>query len=111
MKTANTTLLGRTSRTRRFCDSCHWLASLRGSPTIAPGHRYVRHVTFPGADGNESGRVQVNVECVACLGDREPHGGLLIAGACSTFCHGELPCALPERHAGDHSCRRCVEFR
>lgn len=105
----NTTVKARTARIARYCDVCHWTPSLRGVATIAPGHRYLRHVTFPGADGNESGRVITNTECIACLDDRETHGGVLIAGACATFCHGDVPCALPFKHGGDHSCRRCIE--
>lgn len=30
-------------------------------------------------------------------------------GACQTFCHGDVPCARPDGHEGEHSCRRCIE--
>lgn len=78
--------------------------------TIAPGHRYLRHVAFPGDDGHEEGtRPWALNECVACACRREPASGLLVAGACSTFCCGDVPCAKPYRHDGDHSCRRCFD--
>src|SRR5690349_23801291 len=56
----NTTVKARTARKAHHCDGCSWTPSLRGVATIAPGHRYLRHVAFPGADGNESGRVVTN---------------------------------------------------
>lgn len=104
-----TTTQARTSRIARLCDGCHWTPSLRGKPTIAPGHRYLRHVAFPDGEINQSNRPYTNTECVACASDRDGTAPLLIAGACSTFCHGDVPCARPASHDGDHSCRRCVE--
>lgn len=96
-----------TARIPHLCDSCHWTPSLRDVPTILPGHRYLRHVCFPDDVENETGRPVVLVECVACAEERDS-AGLLVAGACSTFCHGTVPCARPLRHDGDHSCRRCT---
>lgn len=95
-----TTVQARTARKAHQC-------AVGRHAAIAPGHRYLRHIAFPSADGNESGRVQVIAECVACACERDDHAGLLDADACSTFCHGDVPCALPHKHDGDHSCRRC----
>jgi hypothetical protein len=50
-------------------------------------------------------------ECVACACERDDSAGLLVAEACATFCHGTLPCALPFKHDGDHSCRKCAADR
>lgn len=98
-----------TARKPHMCDSCHWNASLRGVHTITPGHRYLRHVAFPDGEVNTSNRPFSIAECVACAEEREPTAGLLIAGACSTFCCGDTSCALPFKHGGDrHSCRRCA---
>jgi hypothetical protein len=102
-----TTALARTARTPHQCDGCRWTSGSRGLATIAPGHRYLRHVAFPGDDVNQSNRPMVNAECVACACTRDTSAGLLQAGACSTFCCGDVPCALPHRHDGVHSCRRC----
>lgn len=105
----STTIQARTSRIARLCDGCHWTPSLRGKPTIAPGHRYLRHVAFPGDEVNQSHRPYTNIECVACAAEREPTAPLLIAGACATFCCGDVPCARPSGHGEDHECRRCME--
>lgn len=102
-----TTFLARTARKPRMCDSCHWVPSLRGVATIAPGHRYLRHVAFPGDEANQSDHIVVNTECVACVCAYDPSNGLLVVRACSSFCCGDVPCALPYTHRGDHSCRRC----
>jgi hypothetical protein len=102
-----TTVKSVTARIPHRCDGCHWSPGRRGVPTIAPGHRYLRHVAFPGDDVNQTDRPISNIECVACACGRESSAGLLVAGACSTFCCGDVPCALPFEHDGDHSCRRC----
>lgn len=104
---STTTMQARTARKPHLCDGCHWSPSLRGVATIARGHRYLRHVAFPDGDINHSDHPVVNTECVACACGRDPTYGLLQAGACSTFCCLETPCALPVDHDGDHSCRRC----
>lgn len=104
-----TTVQARTSRKPRECDGCHWTPSLRGTPTIAPGHRYLRHVAFPGDEVNQSHRPYTNTECVACAAERDSATPLLTAGACATYCHGTLPCALPADHDGHHSCRQCMD--
>lgn len=96
-----------TARIPHLCDSCHWTPSLRGVATILPGHRYLRHTVFPNDETNQSNRPYSINECVECAEERDS-AGLLVAGACSTFCHGTVPCALPLRHDGDHSCRRCT---
>lgn len=103
-----TTVKARTARIPHLCDGCHWSPSLRGVPTIAPGHRYLIHKAFPGDEVNQSDRIYTNTECVACACVRDSSNGVLIAGACTTWCCGDVPCARPERHDGDHTCRRCA---
>jgi hypothetical protein len=98
----------RTARIPHLCDGCHWTPSLRGQPTILPGHRYLIHTAFPGAEVNHSNRPYTNTECVACACERDKAFDLLVAGACTTHCCGDVPCARPVRHDGDHSCRRCA---
>jgi hypothetical protein len=98
-----TTVKAVTARKRHRCDE-----SWGDIHFIAPGHRYLRHVAFPGDDVNGSDQPWVLRQCVACAEDREYAAGMLTAGACSTFCHGMTPCALPLKHDGDHSCRRCT---
>lgn len=102
------TVKGVTARKPHLCDNCHWDVNLRGVPTIAPGHRYLRHIAFPDGDVNASDHPVVLLECVACAEEREYAAAMLTAGACSTFCHGDVPCALPFKHGGDHSCLRCT---
>lgn len=104
----STTITARTARKPHLCDGCHWTPSLRGVPTIAPGHRYLRHTAFPDGEINASDRPYSVTECVACAGERDETAPLLVAGACSTYCCGETPCALPHRHDGDHQCRQCI---
>lgn len=105
----NTTVQARTARKPHLCDGCHWTPSLQDKPTIAPGHRYLRHVAFPDGEINQSDRPYINTECVACLSDRDPDGPLLTAGACATYCCSLTPCARPLNHDGDHECRRCLD--
>jgi hypothetical protein len=95
-----------TARKRHQCDTAQYERHV-----IAPGHRYLRHVAFPGDDVNGSDRPWVLRECVACVEDRDAHAGSLIGGACATFCCGDTPCALPFKHDVDHSCRRCAAVR
>lgn len=95
-----TTTKARTARKAHRCDDCRRRA-------IAPGHRYLRHVLFPG-DINTSGKPWTSIECVACAADRDDTAPLLAAGACATYCCGDLPCARPFGHDLDHSCRRCL---
>jgi hypothetical protein len=97
----------RTARIPHLCDNCHWVPSLRGTPTIAPGHRYLLHTAFPDGGTNASDHPWSLKECVACAEDRD----LGMRGthlACCTYCCGTVPCALPFKHDGDHSCRRCA---
>jgi hypothetical protein len=104
MSEYGTTTRARTARKQHRCDGDY-----RGEGhIIAPGHRYLRHVAFPNSDVNGSDRPWVLRECIACAEDRDAHAGALVGGACATFCHGDTPCALPSRHDGDHSCRRCA---
>lgn len=103
MNEYGTTTQARTARKRHRCDEASWT----GLHFIEPGHRYLRFVAFPGSDANGSDRPWVLRQCIACAEDRDGHEGSLIGGACTTFCHGDTPCALPSRHDGDHSCRRC----
>ena len=99
----STTVKGVTARKRHRCDES-WGGDVH---FIEPGQRYLRHVAFPGDDVNGSDRPWVLRQCVACAEDRDS-AGFLVADACTTFCHGDVPCALPFRHDGDHSCRRCA---
>ena len=100
----STTVKGVTARKRHRCDEASWT----GLHFIAPGHRYLRHVAFPGDDVNGSDQPWVFRQCVACAEGREYGASTLTAGACGTFCCGDVPCALPFKHDGDHSCRRCI---
>ena len=95
-----TTTKARTARTRHRCDHCR--------KTVAPGHRYLRHVMFPG-DINTSGKPWVSIQCIACLSERDETAPLLVAGACALFCCGDVPCARPLGHADDHECKRCLD--
>ncbi len=96
----------RTARKSHLCDWCHWTPSLRGVPTILPGHRYLLHKAFPGDEGYEAGtRPATNKECIDCAVERD-YGVDLSAGACGRFCCGDKPCARPVHHRGDHSCVR-----
>jgi hypothetical protein len=101
----STTVKGVTARKRHRCDESSWV----GIHFIAPGHRYLRHVAFPDDDVNGSNRPWVLRICIACAEDRDGHAGALLGGACTTFCCGDVPCALPFEHDGDHSCRRCAD--
>lgn len=101
----STTTLARTARKPHLCENCHWTPSLRGVPTIAPGHRYLRHIAFPDGEVNTGTAPYSLNECVACAAAR---GEDLTVGACATFCCGEIPCARPFHHDGVHSCRRCA---
>lgn len=104
------TVQARTARVAHMCSTCDWHTDPNGTPAIQPGHRYLIHVVFPGQDGHEEGtRPWRAKECIACACNREDTAGLLVAGSCATYCHGTTPCALPHRHDGDHSCRRCAE--
>ena len=102
----------RTARIPHPCDSCHWTPSLRGVATILPGHRYLIHTAFPGDAGHEEGqRPAALKECVACAADRTGDDPIILAVACGAYCCALTPCALPVRHGGEHSCRRCAEDR
>ncbi len=103
-----TTVKARTARKAHLCESCHWVPSLRGQPTIAPGHRYLLHTAFPDGDEITSDHPYSLKECMACVSERDDTAPLLVADACSTFCCGDVPCARPHRHDGAHSCRRCA---
>lgn len=99
-----------TARLAHFCSDCQWRGQ-QEVPVIAPGHRYLRHVGFPGEDGVSGDRPWVVRECIACAGERDDTDPLLVADACGTFCHGTTPCALPfEKGSPDHehACRECV---
>lgn len=96
-----------TARIPRACDSCYSCG--RRGPVIIPGHRYLRHVTFPNIDTNQSSHPIVHTECVACACERDPALGTLDAGACATSCCGDTPCAMPFKHDGGHSCLRCAD--
>jgi hypothetical protein len=101
----NTTTVARTARIPHLCEGCHWTPSLRGVPTILPGHRYLLHTAFPDGLTNTSTAPYTLKECAACASVRDAAG---LLGACSASCCDTLPCALPFKHDGDHSCRRCA---
>lgn len=99
----STTVKGVTARKSHRCDSAQYERH-----TIAPGHRYLRHVAFPDDDVNGSDQPWVLRQCIACAEERDTHAGTLIGGACAMFCCTPMPCALPPKHDGDHSCVRCT---
>lgn len=96
----STTVKAVTARKRHLCDDA-W----SDVHIIAAGHRYLRHVAFPGDDVNPWTRPIVHRQCAACAEDRARSD----VGACLTHCCGVPPCALPLKHDGDHSCRRCAK--
>jgi hypothetical protein len=102
----STTVKGVTARKRHRCDESS--STWGGIHFIEPGHRYLRHVAFPDDDVNGSDRPWVLRECIACAEERDSPMGHLLGGACTTFCCAMVPCALPFKHDGDHSCRRCI---
>lgn len=98
--------VARTARVAHRCATCDWHTDPDDTPSIAPGHRYLIHVSFPGGPGHEDGTRPWRIkECVSCARERDGMADLLVADACSTYCHGTQPCALPFRHEGDHACR------
>lgn len=83
----------RTARKPHLCEGCHWVASLRGVPTIMPGHRYLIHTTFPdGEYYNGTGPIE-HKECIWCFAERAGEDPIVI-GACGTFCCGDRVRAL-----------------
>ncbi len=107
----NTTFRVRTARKWHRCGTCR-----TGNPTIAPGHRYIINVKFPGATGNETGKLVTERECLRCMTDRIGYSDTeWHAQPCSTFCCGDVPCVRKAdhvRYGGDnpqHSCHRCTE--
>lgn len=102
----STTVKARTARIAHLCENCHWIPSLRGQATIAPGHRYLAHTAFPSAEMPCDAPWRI-AECVACATGRGYAPGPP-TGACLTHCCGDMPCAKPEQHDGNHSCRRCM---
>lgn len=104
----STAIKARTARIAHLCERCNY--TNRDTPSIAPGHRYLRHTAFPdGGEVNATHRPFSVTECVACLSDRDPDGPLLTADACATYCCALTPCARPLRHDGDHECRQCLD--
>lgn len=109
------TTLAQTARKAHACAACDWRTNPDTPPSIAPGHRYLIHVSFPGDDGHPYGlppsRDRV---CVACAEEADYAAATLVAGACGSFCCGTTPCALPfERGAPGHrhSCREDARAR
>jgi hypothetical protein len=102
----STTVKAFTARKQHRCNT-----AFREAHTIAPGHRYLRHTAFPDGEINTSDRPYTLTECVACAEERDPSAGLLVAGACTTFCCANVPCARPAKHDDDHSCGQCVRRR
>jgi hypothetical protein len=106
------TTSARTARKPFYCSKCQWRATEDDTPVIAPGHRYLRHVGFPGEDGVSGERPWVLRECVACAVETDD-AAHLDAGACGSYCHGTTPCALPfQKGAPGHECqcRECARL-
>jgi hypothetical protein len=100
------TMKARTAARAHACQSCRE-SGRRDRLTIATGHRYLLHTAFPDGEtvvhGNRPWTIN---ECVSCAVDRNDSWP---AGACETYCCiGNLPCAMPASHGGDHSCRFCM---
>ena len=95
----------RTARKPRRCDVRRCL--------IRPGHRYLRHVHFPGTDPElaTGKRPSVFLECVGCACEYPQSRPVPVStlGACESFCCSLEPCARPFNHPGGCSCRRCPE--
>jgi hypothetical protein len=93
-----------TARTTHVCASC---PPGPGRRQIAAGHRYLRHTELPPRAAADRRPVTVK-QCVACAASIDTYAPIA-AGACGSFCHGEVPCALPFGHAGNaHHCRTCT---
>jgi hypothetical protein len=106
------TATGVTARKAHPCETCS-RRDVNGTWTtpIRPGHRYVRHVVFPGDDGFEDiTRPQSVRECAGCAIERDSFNATLY-GICGSSCCGTTPCALPfEKGAPchEHHCGECV---
>lgn len=104
-------IFARTARAPHECDTCYWTPSLRGVPTILPGHRYLEHVAFPGDPGFEEGQAPLrHKECASHAIERDDCSATQF-GICGSYCHGTNPCVLPfERGAPGHKCvcRECI---
>lgn len=100
-----------TARIPRLCYDCQWNAPEGDTEVIQPGHRYLKHTTFPGDPGWEEGtRPVVQFQCIACACQTDD-SAYLDADACGTWCCGTTPCALPIGKGApghEHSCRQCV---
>lgn len=99
-----------TARIAHFCSFCQMRASEDAEPVIPAGHRYVRHVGFPGEDGVTGERPWVLRECIACATEKDDYAPVQ-AGACGSFCCSTTPCSLPfQKGAPGHecACRLCV---
>jgi len=102
-----------TARVAHYCSGCQWHAIEGETPVIQPGHRYLRHVAFPGEDAVSGDRPWVLRECVGCACEKDDTA-YLDAGACGTWCCGTTPCALPIEGGApghDHACRDCAGRR
>ena len=98
------TVVARTARKPHPCEDCHWDASLRGTATIAAGHRYLIHTAYPGGEIETATPYRLK-QCVRhAVATSRDH----LTGACLSHCCGDNPCARPDRHDGDHSCHRCA---
>ncbi len=104
--------MARTARIPHECDSCYWTHSLRGVPTILPGHRYLIHTAFPGDPGYEEGEHPARLkECATHAISRDDFAATQY-GICATYCCGTEPCVLQFQRAGAghehrHVCHRC----
>lgn len=107
------TSAGVTARKAHACETCS-RRDVNGtwSTPIRPGHRYVRHVVFPGNDGFEEGtRPQSIRECADCAMRRDDEAAPRY-GICGSYCHG-APCVLPFEKGSpghEHQCRECIRL-
>lgn len=98
-------VIPRTANKPHRCESCH--LSGRTGPVILPGQRYLVHRVYADGYAVALGTTPYELkECTSCAVAREYGADVGPLGACGTYCCSEEPCALPVRHAGDHSCRR-----
>lgn len=101
-----------TARIAHTCETCSpRTADGRYRKVILPGHRYLRHVVFPGDDGFEEATRPHSVrECASCAIERDDFTATSF-DICGFYCCGIEPCVLPFQKGApghDHACKRCA---
>lgn len=104
-----------TARVAHCCATCDRpTVNVDTTTAILPGHRYLRHVAFPGEDGFEDAtRIWVAAECATCAIERDLDVATTY-GICGSYCCGTEPCVLPfVKGAPGHDCvcKRCMNDR